>query len=275
MKFRSWRFVAIGLIALISVLPRMAVAQSAKPSSALFKSDSLTCWHVLPDTESEEARNTWNMERGVLTSMAPVQGTISRSLLVSEQSYRDFELAIEVQPDWGICAGIYVRFNDEHQGFRVAVDYRDRGGVGYVHGIGLGGFTDRSWEILGDYAPGGELLDLIARPRSAMMGPEPLITPETWLNAWKRDAWNEINIRVSGDPVRISTRINGLLVSDFDGASFQDIRYDPLHVSRATGQGGRIALEIQAVEDVETTTRCRWRNLRLRTLPQDHITRNL
>jgi hypothetical protein len=66
---------------------------------------------------------------------------------------------------------------------------------------------------------------------------EPEQGPEQW--KWNRDGWNDVYIRCQG--ARILTKINDLVIADFDGSGVLD---DELHKKHNVGMKGFIALQL-------------------------------
>ena len=62
--------------------------------------------------------------------------------LVSEQTFGDFELELEMNPDWPADTGIMLRRRpgEDWAGFQVLVDHRKSGSIGGFYGNGIGGF---------------------------------------------------------------------------------------------------------------------------------------
>jgi hypothetical protein len=60
--------------------------------------------------------------------------------LASEKTYADFELVLEMNPDWPADAGVMIRRRpDSWAGFQVLVDHRKSGSIGGFFGDGTGG----------------------------------------------------------------------------------------------------------------------------------------
>ena len=61
--------------------------------------------------------------------------------LVSDETFGDFELELEMWPDWPADTGVMLRRQDESwEGFQVLVDHRKSGSIGGFFGNGVGGF---------------------------------------------------------------------------------------------------------------------------------------
>jgi len=97
-------------------------------------------------------------------------------LLGTERLYGDFELSLDVCPDFGIDSGIFLRGDDLGRGYQVLVDYNG-GNVGGLYGEEIGAF----------YRPARDFKKL-----------------------WKKNAWNNMRARIVGNPPHITTWLNGV-----------------------------------------------------------------
>ena len=79
-------------------------------------------------------------------------------ILLTDQKFGDFELTIQMKPDWGICSGVFVRGNDQGKCLQMMVDYHDKGNIGHIYGEGTGGFNNRPFDINGLYDANQELI---------------------------------------------------------------------------------------------------------------------
>jgi hypothetical protein len=123
-------------------------------------------------------------------------------ILLTDAPYGDFELILEVNNDFGTDSGIFLRSTEDGRAYQGLVDYKAGGNVMGVFGEGLsGGIFVRNYIF-------GNTPDVI----QPVDGGFPLpITPAQWPNLWNVGGWNEVRIRVTGNPPTITTWINGEL----------------------------------------------------------------
>ena len=95
-------------------------------------------------------------------------------ILLTDKLYRDFELYLEVKPDWGCDGGIFLRSNEDGNAYQITIDYMPKnidGGLYYGRHSG----------------------DERERPAAA---------PD-WEKIWKRDEWNSFRIRMTGEAPKV------------------------------------------------------------------------
>lgn len=83
--------------------------------------------------------------------------------LVSDQAFGDFELVLEMRPDWPADTGVMIRRQrDSWEGFQVLVDHRPSGGIGGFFGNGLASFSAVPFAIDAVYDDDGRPVGLVA-----------------------------------------------------------------------------------------------------------------
>ena len=149
----------------------------------IFNGKDLTGWHV-SKTNHHGVTPDYRVVHGVIV------GTQSPwnegGILLTDRRYRNFELYVEVKPDWGNDSGLFLRSNEAGQAYQVTMDYLPGGSIGGIYGEGLTGVSGKNVEGL---------------------------TP--WHQAWRREEWNRVRARITGDVPRIQVWINDQLVRDF------------------------------------------------------------
>ena len=252
-----------------SALGRLAYAAPARHDwIELFDSKSLRGWHTNPEKIGHGTGGRWTVENGAIRGEQDPPGSGNGGILLTDRKFSDFELALELKPDWGVCSGLFLRGNDRGQCFQFMVDYHDGGNVGHIYGEGIGGFNTRTFDINGTYDAEHRLTGLATaghRPL-AETGLDASCAPEEWLRAWKIDDWNEARVQVSGQYPQIATWINGLKVSQFDGTRTTIPGYDRQKAFDLLGASGSIAVQVHGGKGWPEGAACRWRNLRVRSL---------
>ena len=232
----------------------------------LFDGETLDGWHVNPEAIGHGTGGQWTVEDGAITGQQDLPGSGNGGILLTDRKFADFELHIELKPDWGICSGLFVRSNDRGQCFQMMVDYHDAGNVGHIYGEGTGGFANRPFDITGVYDDSQNLVSLEAKSNGAELPPAPSATPEEWLSAWKVNDWNTARVRVVGNPPTITTWINDVLVSEFNGDTFEAANYDKSQVMETLGREGSIAVQVHGGKSWPDGAKCRWRNIKVKEL---------
>lgn len=260
--FRS--FLSVALVAFV-VSP--LVAEDEKWIS-LFDGKSLTGWHKNPEKIGHGTGGIWKVEEGVITGEQDPPGSGNGGILLTDRKFKNFEVQIDLKPDWGICSGFFVRSNDKGQCIQMMVDYHDAGNVGHIYGEGTGGFNNRPYEIFGKYDDKMNLLGLEAKPNGAKVPEAYSISPEEWVKLWKINDWNTAKVRVVGSPPVITTWINGTKVSEFNGNTYDGASYDKAKVSEITAEGS-IAVQVHGGKSWPAGAKCRWKNIKVRELGDD------
>jgi hypothetical protein len=104
-------------------------------------------------------------------------------ILLTDRKYRDFEVEVEINPDWGCDGGLFLRSNEAGDAYQVMIDYLEGGSVGGVYGEGIGGKT-------------------FANNRD-------------WAKHWKKGDWNNLRARIEGDVPHIRVWLNDVQLVDF------------------------------------------------------------
>lgn len=226
----------------------------------------------------------WFVEDGVLVGEQDAPGSGYGGYLVSEEAYGDFDLVLEMRPDWPADTGVMLRRQrDSWEGFQVLVDHRPSGGIGGFFGNGLASFSAVPFAIDVARDVSGSPTGLIADDPATSVEP---VTEEKrarlsyaadvddFLAAWHWDDWNELRIRCVGALPVITTWINGVQIAELDTATMVSPDYDPAAVLAVLGERGHLALEVHDNDEMFGEARwgkgaqCRWRNIRIKELDE-------
>lgn len=173
-------------IILFAAAALLASAQAPKGFTPIFNGKDLTGWHI---SQVNHHGNTkaWTVKDGILmgTQDPPNNGGI----LLTNKKYKNFEVSLEVNPDFGCDGGLFLRSNEKGQAYQVMLDYLDKGTVGGIYGEGLQG-------VGRDTGSG----DKSARD---------------WQKYWKKGEWNQIRARIEGDIPHIQVWMNGTQIVDW------------------------------------------------------------
>jgi hypothetical protein len=233
----------------------------------LFDGQTLNGWHKNPQPIGHGTGGRWVVEAGAISGEQDPPGSGNGGILLTDRKFGDFELVLEMKPDWGPDSGLFVRANDQGQCFQMMVDYHDAGNVGHIYGEGTGGFNNRPFELFGVYNDAKELTGITTKP-SGLEVPEAFsISGDDWVRVWKINDWNRCRVRVVGNPPVITTWINDAKVSEFDGNTFDGAGYDRAQVAELLGPEGSIAVQVHGGEGAwPAGKKCRWRKIRVKPL---------
>ncbi|ODS58719.1 MAG: hypothetical protein ABS36_04110 [Acidobacteria bacterium SCN 69-37] len=149
----------------------------------IFNGKDLTGWHV-SKTNHHGTTPDYHVLHGVIVGTQ--QPWNEGGILLTDKRYRNFEVYVDVKPDWGNDSGLFLRSNEAGEAYQVTMDYLPGGSIGGIYGEGLTGVSGKNVEGL---------------------------TP--WHQAWRREEWNQVRARITGDVPRIQVWINDQLVRDF------------------------------------------------------------
>ena len=230
----------------------------------------LTGWHTNHGKVAHGTGGRWRVVGGAIVGEQDPPGSGNGGLLLSDKKFGDFDLTLEMNPDWGPCSGVFFRCTEKCAGFQMYVDYYDRGNVGHLRGEMPGAFAVMSFNIYGKLK-GRKLQSLKAQPdRRVKDWPKGVYkstcTASDWLKAWKVGQWNTARIRCVGKYPVITTWINGLKVCHFDGANCTLPAYSKERVLRILGQRGAIRLQVHGGKGWPKGAVARWRNSRIKEL---------
>ncbi len=255
--------------ALVSALHSLA---HAVPTTSdwieLFDGKTLDGWHKNPAKIGHGTGGIWRVEDGAITGQQDPPGSGNGGILLTDREFGDFELMIDMKPDWGVCSGLFLRGNDAGQCLQMMVDYHDAGNVGHLYGEGTGGFSTRAFDIDGVYDEDKKLTGIktTQHKSAADVGLIRSCTPKQWVKAWRVDGWNTARVIVKGKHPSITTWINGQEICHFDGATSSTQRYDKEDVLKKLSTQGRIAVQVHGGKGWPNGAKCSWRNIKIRVL---------
>lgn len=248
----------LSLVLLTAALaPAAEVAKDANLDDTgfvtLFDGTSLDGWHVSAQTghsrtSENKSGGKWVIEDGAITGSQDIPG--NGGIILTNQSFGDFEVIVEMKNDYGPDSGLFLRSNDKGQAYQYMVDYHDNGNVAGIYGEGLpGGLHFRNYE-LGKEPTDFTALDRKTDPRAAAFGSP--VNAEQWRQLWKHGEWNQLRARIVGNPPQITTWINGVKFMQFQD---NQVRTTPT---------GMIALQVHGGGDF-TKQFVRYRNVKVKT----------
>jgi hypothetical protein len=201
----------------------------------IFNGQNLSGWHTSRTNIHGTTPNFFAMHGILLGTQSPLG---SGGILITDKKYKDFELYMEVKPDWGCDSGIFFRTTEDGVAYQVTLDYLPTGMLGNVNGEnglpGVGG------------APGaGSALN---QKRGGLFDD---------IKAWKREEWNAIRLRVEGETPHVQMWVNDTLVTDFT-----DVKNNAVAGMRE----GPIAIQVHGLLRWRPGGFWRWRNIGVKEL---------
>ena len=153
----------------------------------IFNGKDLSGWHV-SKTNHHGTTPDYRVLHGVIVGTQ--QPWNEGGILLTDRRYKNFEVYMEVKPDWGNDSGLFLRSTEAGQAYQVTMDYLPGGSIGGIYGEGLKGVQGKN---------------------------EGNVVP--WYEAWHREEWNRVRARIEGDVPHIQVWINDQLVRDWTANS--------------------------------------------------------
>jgi 3-keto-disaccharide hydrolase len=164
----------------------------------IFNGKDLSGWHP-SKTNHHGTTPDFRVVHGLIVGTQSPRG--KGGILLTDKKYKNFEVYMEIKPDWGCDSGLFLRSSEAGEAYQVTLDYLPGGGMGNIYGEGLTG-VQGGGAAAANLTP--EERQTLARKRA-----------ETWQKAWKREAWNSVRARIEGDSPHIMVWINDQLITDF------------------------------------------------------------
>ncbi len=213
----------------------------------IFNGKDLTGWHV-SKTNHHGTTPDYHVLHGLIVGTQNPRG--KGGILLTDKKYKNVEVYMEIKPDWGCDSGLFLRSSEAGEAYQVTLDYLPGGGMGGIYGERLTGVQNATAA-----AAAAKLSD---EERAA----QAKLRAETWQKAWKREAWNTIRARITGDVPHITVWINDQLITDFT---------DTANHAAGGATDGMIAIQMHFSD--EKTQRWvdggfwRWRTIAVKELP--------
>jgi hypothetical protein len=205
----------------------------------IFNGRTLSGWHVSRTNHHGRTPDFYVLHGAIVATQNPLGGG---GILLTDKKYKNFELYMEVKPDWGCDSGIFLRSTESGAAYQVTMDFLPNGGMGNVIGEGGMALAGRGRGAGRGNAPGAAAVGPgtpargTAAPPSAgppagqpgaaqgrggrVAGPPPAFgegnqANAAWVKAWKRDDWNSVRVRMEGEIPHITVWFNDVQISDF------------------------------------------------------------
>jgi len=139
----------------------------------VFNGQNLAGWRISL-TNHHGRTSEWRIDNGILSATQDRPG--HGGILLSDAVYRDFEVYLEIKPDFGCDGGLFLRSSEQGHAYQVMIDYLEGGSVGGIYGERLPGTQG--------------------------------VRPQDYLKHWKKDDWNTLRARIEGTPPTITVWLN-------------------------------------------------------------------
>ncbi|MEM7013756.1 MAG: DUF1080 domain-containing protein, partial [Verrucomicrobiota bacterium] len=213
-------------------------------------------WRLEGAALENAKKNTgrWVVEDGAIVGGQEPPGSGKGAYLVTEETFGDFELMMDMKPDWKTDSGFLVRTRPGGSpGMQVLVDHRPQGGIGGFYGNGIAGIHGMPFAIDAEYDKGGNPIRMIAaNPNDKRVELNPKTREilsyagdvDEFLNVWKFGEWNTVKVRCEGEIPKLTTWVNGLKIAELDLSEVEWENYDPEACASLLGPNGHISLEV-------------------------------
>jgi Domain of Unknown Function (DUF1080) len=207
--------------------------------TSIFNGKDLSGWHISKTNHHGTTPDYHVMHGLIVGTQNPLGGG---GILLTDKSYKNLEVYLEVKPDWGCDSGLFLRSTEAGEAYQVTLDYLPGGTIGGIYGEELQGVGGR----------GGAASN--AQPAAVPAPP----TEVPWMKAWKREDWNTVRARITGDVPHITVWINDQQVTDFTDTAN--------HAANGITQGP-IAIQVHGATRWVPGGLWRWRAIAVKELP--------
>ena len=190
---------------------------------AIFDGETLEGWHRHEGLPEDNIGGKWEVIDGAIAGDQDPPG--AGGFLTTTGVYRDYVLRLEANVDYPVDSGVFLRVGEDGKSHQVTLDNRPEGTIGSI------------------YLPWTQAM-VFENPAGA--------------EHFESGEWNDLEVRIEGEPARIQLSVNGRLVTDFQHTGETTAGVPP---------EGTIALQIHPGGDWVEGNKARFRNIRIKTLP--------
>ncbi|HEX4613298.1 MAG TPA: DUF1080 domain-containing protein, partial [Urbifossiella sp.] len=219
---------------------------------SVFDGKTLAGWKVSAKTghsgkSGNKSGGSWVVKDGAIVGTQDIPG--NGGIIITEQEFGDFEVALEMNNDDGPDSGLFLRSTDTGKCYQAMIDYHKGGNLMGVYGEGIGGRPHvRNFDF------GKDVTEIIVPSKQGPDGGFKCpVRPEDWKAFWKPGEWNELRARIEGNPPKLTTWVKGVKFMEYTDTE-----------KRLADKGG-IALQVHGGGDY-TKQFVRYRNIRVKDL---------
>ncbi len=188
----------------------------------IFDGKTLQGWKRHEGLPEDNIGGRWQVIDGAIAGDQDPPGR--GGLFITTHEYRDFILKLEVNIDYPVDSGLFLRVGDKGKSHQVTLDNREGGQVGAIYlPWTQGGVMD---------SPAG-------------------------MEHFTSSDWQDVEIRIEGEPARIRFHLNGHLITDFQHTE---------ETTKGVPTKGYIALQVHPGGDWIEGNKARFRNIRIKEL---------
>jgi hypothetical protein len=212
---------------------------------SLFNGRDLSGWTLKCKPEDRD-KAYWKVEEGVIVADSMEGAKHDYLWLVSDREYSDFVLRLKFQA---------FRGNPGNSGVQIRSRYDDA--AGWLDGPQVDIHPPGPWRtgMIWDETRGVQHWLFPSVPRGKWVDPTMAAPGLKFFYSDDPTPWNELEISVTG--TRVKAILNGVTVTDYDGAGVLD---DATHRTRQVGERGHLALQIHTGDRL----RIRFKEVRIR-----------
>ena len=189
---------------------------------SIFDGKTLEGWKRHDGLPEDNIGGRWQVIDGAIAGDQDPPGR--GGLFITTRKYRDYILRLEVNIDYPVDSGIFLRVGETGKSHQVTLDNREGGQIGSIYLPWTQGMVKENHE-----------------------GEEHFTSSE----------WQDVEIRIEGEPARIQFRLNGHLVTDFQHTE---------ETTKGNPMEGYIALQVHPGGDWIDGNKARFRNIRIKEL---------
>jgi hypothetical protein len=185
----------------------------------IFDGKTLKGWHKNPQPIGHGTGGQWTVENGAIIGQQDPPGSGNGGILLSDQTYQNVEIYFQVKIEWGCDSGLFLRSNEKGQCLQVMIDYHDNGNIGQIVREGFDGKAFRTYRLDADYKEENgrrEMKGVKVTPIEDQPGlGKPPFDPPDWNKIWKAGEWNQLHVKIEGNPPTITTWLNGVKMTTY------------------------------------------------------------
>ena len=205
----------------------------------------------------------WRVENGVIVGEQDPPGSGNGGILLTDEKFGNFEVILELKPDWGVDSGLFLRSTETGKCYQVMLDYHEGGNVGEIYREGLDAHGNRTFSFQGEYADAEKtkltrILAMTVPKDDRGNGGKPMIDLANWSKIWRLNNWNTIRARIEGNPPTITSWINRTQVTRY----VSDKKFEGV-----MGDTGSIAVQVHGGQKAwPKGAKIRFRNIKVKPL---------